>query len=99
NGRSTLNDVGRIGTKRAARADIVARFFGLALTLPDLAERDRGNVTRLAMIVGVLRYRAPCHGKPDVSSATVRRRHACDRLYDLCRLAAKPDQFRAPFLR
>src|SRR5205814_10668831 len=88
---STLNDVRWIWPSRAARADIVACCYGLAVIFLELAQRRDRNVAQLAMVIGVLGYGTPCHRKTSVRSAAVRCRD------QLCRglrsLVGQPDQF------
>src|SRR5215472_3182569 len=70
---STLNNVRWIWAKRAARANIGAILYCLAVILLELVQRGDRNVTRLAIVICVLRYRAPCHRQTNVHIAALRR--------------------------
>src|SRR6266702_3054870 len=69
---STLNDVRWIWPSRAARADIVACCYCLAVIFLEVAQRRDRNVAQLPMVIGVLGYCTPCHRKTSVRSAAVR---------------------------
>jgi hypothetical protein len=69
---SALNDVWWKWASRAARADIVALPYCLAMVFREIAQRRDGNVTQLPMVIGVSDYCTPCHGKAIIRFATVR---------------------------
>src|SRR5215471_13363227 len=70
---STLNNVCWIWAKRAARANIGAILYCLAVILLELVQRGDRNVTRLAIVICVLRYGTPCHRQTNVHIAALRR--------------------------
>src|SRR5262249_27431601 len=69
---STLNNVCWIWAKRAAGANIVAILFCLAVILLELVQRRDRNVTRLAIVICILRYCAPCQRQTNVHIAISR---------------------------
>src|SRR4051794_34572876 len=73
---SALNDVRRIRASGAAGADIFARFDRLAVLFLEIAKRNAGDVTHLAMVIGVLDHGPPRHGKTNIRRAAVRCRKA-----------------------
>src|SRR5262249_34019506 len=96
---STLNNVCSIWAKRAARADIVAILCRLAVIPLELVQRRDGNVTRVAILIRILRYCAPCRRHTNVHMAALRRGTDLRLFQGRLSLTAQLGQFRAWRLR